>query len=249
MPFNQQKNIFRTIAIGDVHGCYRHLEKLLEFVEYSTNDRLIFLGDIIDRGEDPKKTLDFCIELFKENPKSIYIRGNHEDMMLCILTGTSRHSFSLWYLNGGSETMESFDVHSNTLDKLDLKYVNFLEYSIPLYIDEELKMIFAHGGVDPLLPVHKQNLFDEFRGPMWIRADFFRHPDPAPGYVVVFGHTPTNKIIPGLETVYWGGNKIGIDTGICYFNKLTALEIVNNKPLKAYSIDYNFNKSTETMPE
>jgi len=48
-------------AIGDVHGCLRSLEKLIGQISPKDGDKLVFLGDYIDRGPDSKGTIDFCV--------------------------------------------------------------------------------------------------------------------------------------------------------------------------------------------
>src|SRR5438128_6850305 len=71
----------RTLAIGDIHGCLTALDTLLGFVRPTPEDRLIFLGDYIDRGPDSKGVLNRLIEL-KRIRRFICLRGNHEIMML-----------------------------------------------------------------------------------------------------------------------------------------------------------------------
>ena len=240
----------RTLAIGDIHGYWRHLEKLLEFINYNKNtDRLIFLGDYIDRGENSKKTLDLIIDLARENSKNIFLMGNHEDMMLSCTLEDGRLSKIMWLSNGAEETLQSFGVSLYVnLNTIEEKYINFLSFLKHIYIDEELKIIFSHAGIDPLKPPHKQDLLDEFRGPMWIRSDFYNNPKPAEGYKVVFGHSPTFNIKKNHYNILWENHKIGIDTGLCYGFKLSALEIIKYKPFKAYSINRNFETEIEQQP-
>jgi serine/threonine protein phosphatase 1 len=241
----------KTFAIGDIHGCWRHLEALIHFINYNpAEDRLIFLGDYIDRGENPRKTIDMIMQIRDENPSTICLMGNHEDIMLSIITNDGRHKKGIWLANGCDATLSSMGLTLyGSLDKIDPKYIQFLRSLKHVYIDEKLGFVFCHAGIDPTKPVHKQDYFDQFRGPMWIREDFINSPDPAPGYRVVFGHTPVKKIQSSLETIYWEKNKIGIDTGILYGNKLTALQIVPEQRLKAYSISKEYERSTELEPE
>lgn len=241
---------FRTLAIGDIHGGWSHLIKLLGFVNYKAgNDRLIFLGDYVDRGDNSKEVLDLLIDLKQKDVNTICLMGNHEDLMLSNILENGRHSRSLWFSNGCDATLKSFGLTLfGNLNTIELKYINFLQSLKQIYIDEELKMVFVHGGIDPRRPVYDQDLLNIYRGPMWIRMDFFNNPDPAPGYKVIFGHTPTYNIQRDLDGVFWDKNKIGIDTGLCYGHKLTALEIIKNQPLKAYSVDSNFKTSIEIQP-
>ena len=72
----------RTIAISDIHGCYKELKELLftletEGVYDKNNDKLVFLGDYIDRGIQNVETLKFLISLNRK-PNVIFLKGNHE---------------------------------------------------------------------------------------------------------------------------------------------------------------------------
>lgn len=66
----------RIIAIGDLHGNYNAFKNILNFTNYSPNDTLIQTGDLIDRGDDTIKVLDFFIE--NRDTNVIQILGNHE---------------------------------------------------------------------------------------------------------------------------------------------------------------------------
>lgn len=240
---------FRTLAIGDIHGCYKHLEQLLEYVCYKKeSDRLVFLGDYIDRGENSKKTLDLLIKLLKGNSKNVFLLGNHEDMMLSCVNDDGRYSRLFWYSNGAEETLRSFSKHYfDNLLNIDNEYLNFLCCLKPIFIDEKLRIIFVHGGIDPSKAINDQDFSDELKGPLWIRSDFYNYTGTFNDYIVVFGHTPTFKMRKDLYTVMWEKNKIGIDTGICYGYNLTALEISYDRTMRAYYIDKDFNTATEKL--
>ena len=74
----------RTIIIGDIHGCNGALETILEQIEpESGKDRLVFLGDLFDRGPDSfgvLQTVKRLDAIFKE--EFILLLGNHEDYLL-----------------------------------------------------------------------------------------------------------------------------------------------------------------------
>ena len=82
----------RTIVIGDVHGCYNELKELVLTLETEGEyrkgiDKLVFLGDYIDRGSDSRLVIEFIRNLQKENDNVIALMGNHEDMLLDYLDG------------------------------------------------------------------------------------------------------------------------------------------------------------------
>ncbi|MEZ4600756.1 MAG: metallophosphoesterase family protein [Syntrophotaleaceae bacterium] len=68
----------KLIAIGDIHGHLAKLERLLEIVGPETNDRLVFLGDFIDRGPDSKGVIDYLLSIADRFPATVFLRGNHE---------------------------------------------------------------------------------------------------------------------------------------------------------------------------
>lgn len=239
----------RTLVIGDIHGCVKHLEKLLNLTNYNQqHDKLIFLGDYIDRGDYSKEVLDLLIDLKKLSPSNIFLMGNHEDMMLSNILDDGRHTKSIWISNGSDATMKSFKLSLYyNLNKIEPVYIDFLKSLKQIYIDENLKMIFAHAGVDPRRPPHEQDLLDKYIGPMWIRIDFHNNKNPAGHYKVIFGHTPVYQIKPDHYNVYIDNNKIAIDTGLIYGYKLSALEIINKEIHKVYYVNFDFSTDIEHL--
>ncbi|MDA8215922.1 MAG: metallophosphoesterase [Nitrospiraceae bacterium] len=104
----------KTLIIADPHGRYDKLLKALEYAEYRDRDRLIFLGDYIDRGSDSKKVMDFMLEL-KKNKDNIFLMGNHEFMILSMLTGLSGY-VGAWLEDGeGRLCIRSYGFNPNFL--------------------------------------------------------------------------------------------------------------------------------------
>src|SRR6185436_15215289 len=99
----------RTLAIGDIHGCARALDALLQAVKPKAEDRLIFLGDYIDRGPASREVIQSLLDLTKAC-SPVFLRGNHEVMIL-EARGDSTQS-SLWQSYGGSETLTSYGLDS-----------------------------------------------------------------------------------------------------------------------------------------
>lgn len=64
----------RTIAIGDIHGCFHELQDLLDKAGPTDGDSIIALGDIVDRGPEPAQVLEF----FRITPNALSLMGNHE---------------------------------------------------------------------------------------------------------------------------------------------------------------------------
>jgi serine/threonine protein phosphatase 1 len=80
----------RLLAVGDIHGHLRHLEHLMELVSPTVDDKVVFIGDYIDRGPDSKGVIDYLIIFGNRFPNTIYLRGNHEQMFLDAVTSYCR---------------------------------------------------------------------------------------------------------------------------------------------------------------
>ena len=62
-PLNNYSNTHRLMAIGDIHGDVFKLNRLLEQINPTPNDTLVFLGDYIDRGENSKEVIELLLNL------------------------------------------------------------------------------------------------------------------------------------------------------------------------------------------
>ena len=73
-------------VIGDIHGCLDELRYLVEGLPLESGDRLVFLGDYVDRGPNSKGVLTYILDLQKTTDlELICLKGNHEDMFLAYL--------------------------------------------------------------------------------------------------------------------------------------------------------------------
>ncbi len=102
-------------AIGDIHGCLAKVLRLLDVLHYDpTADRLIFLGDYIDRGPDSKGVLDLMLQLQQDNPSNVFLMGNHEDNFLTYIQacltdeGASYWLTEPFFAGGGTATLLSY---------------------------------------------------------------------------------------------------------------------------------------------
>ncbi|HHI97508.1 MAG TPA: serine/threonine protein phosphatase [Thermodesulfatator atlanticus] len=193
-------------AIGDIHGCLYALEALLEKIPIRWGeDYLVFLGDYIDRGPDPRRVLETIMELKETYPEKIIpLMGNHEWMFLRYLEGIDRE---IYLMNGGDVTLAQF-MEGGVLE-VPAEYVSFLQ-GLPLFWETE-RFIFVHAGLKPGKPLSKQRPEDL----LFIRGEFI-YSDYDWGKRVIFAHTP-------FPRPFLAPNKIGIDTGCVYGGELTAL--------------------------
>jgi len=95
----------RIIAMGDVHGCSKALATLIEAIQPTQQDTLVFLGDYIDRGPDSRGVVEQVIAL-GERCTVVPLLGNHEEMLLAALEGQSELDF--WMKFGGMAALTSY---------------------------------------------------------------------------------------------------------------------------------------------
>ena len=204
-------------VIGDIHGCFNHLFNLLNVVKPDLDrHKLVFVGDYLDRGPESAKVVDFIINLKKKyNPENIIcLMGNHERMFLNFLQSQEEEFF---LLNGGASTAVSYwGKHWKSQERRLPAGHDYFFATLKFYYETE-DYIFVHGGLRPGLPLAAQKEEDL----LWIRSEFILS-DFDFGRRIIFGHTPvrTPLVMP---------NKIGIDTGAVYGNKLTCLLLPEEK--------------------
>ena len=201
----------KIFVIGDIHGCLDMLKRLLDKINWSPDkDRLIFLGDYIDRGEEPKGVVDYILDLTRQSSLVECLKGNHEAMLLDFITGRDRFMF---IINGGWKTLESYGMYETDEDDsaIPSEHRAFYE-SLKLYIELEDYYV-VHAGFKPRMDITEQTE-DEL---LWIRKSFVKSKYDF-GKRVLFGHTPFKEPLVMK-------NKIGLDTGAVYGNKLTCLEL------------------------
>ncbi len=205
----------KVFAVGDIHGCLDKLVLLMGKIDINfKKDTLVFIGDYIDRGPKSKEVVDYLIDLARGKDSVIFLRGNHEYMLQGYLDGTDTMFF---LANGGEATIKSY-LQSGMGDEAGPIPADHLEFfdGLRLYY-ETADYIFVHAGLKAQVPLEKQHEWDM----LWLREEFI-YSDFDFGKQVIFGHTAFRKPLV-LE------NKIGIDTGAVYGNKLTCVELPAKK--------------------
>lgn len=205
----------RIYAIGDVHGCNSLLIKLLTAINPQTDDRLIFLGDVIDRGEDSKGVLDTIMH-YQSICHVILIQGNHEEMMLGAIH--DKEYLKYWLKFGGIETLQSFGVRINQqgLRQISYPYYKLLKSSLPYYETEDF--IFTHATPFGNIEMNQQT--DE--GLRWRFIPSDGQGSHISGKTVICGHSAQKS-----GKVYHRDGLICIDTYAYGGAALTALEVTS----------------------
>jgi len=197
----------RLIAVGDIHGCHIEFEELLGQLDLKDGDRLVLLGDLVNRGPNSTRVIELA-----RAAGAISLLGNHELRLL------------KFRKTGDRKFVREHDLE--TFEALRPEDWAYLE-AMPLTFEEpELNTVFVHGGFLPNEPWQKQGAeivtriqvvdkegrarkrADEPDAPPW--ADLWGGPP-----FVVYGHTPRAEIYK----LKWS---IGIDTGCVLGGYLSA---------------------------
>jgi len=167
----------KILVIPDLHGRYNLLQLALD--NYPEH-HYVFLGDLIDRGDDSKNCLRTAL-LLHEQGRADLILGNHEYMAWMAYTYPSRYDW--WLGHGGKECLESYSSEADF--KLDL--YKYLEVSEAYVIKGPF--LFSHAGI----PAIKGNtILGEDH--LWLRPqDGVFHPAPEDVTHSFHGHTPMPK--------------------------------------------------------
>jgi Calcineurin-like phosphoesterase len=220
----------RTIVVGDLHGCFNEALELLETLKVTQRDRVIFAGDLIDRGPKPRE----CVELAMQHEA---VLGNHEERAL-----QQRH-----------RALERFsDDHRATQLALSDRHFEYLK-TLPLFIRlPQFGAAVVHAGVFPGTPLefqkpnhllHIQNICPPSTKSYWPSKApqeftfwtnhynaWARETHSAPERII-FGHSVLNR---PLITPF----AVGIDTGGVFGLGLSALVLPDWEVVTVKTRDY-----------
>ncbi len=219
----------RTFVIGDIHGCAVTLRKLVtQILRPTRSDRIILLGDLIDRGPDSKGVLDFILEMQQYGLTVHAVRGNHEEMFLKACE--DHHYLDLWCANGGIATLASFQADGP--GDIPRRYRDYVE-SLPLYLLLD-NFVIVHAGLNFDFP----DPFQDSIAMLWTRSPFVDR-QRIGGRRLICGHTTImrSEIIKSLTS-----DKIMLDNGCVFIDRgemgnLAALELGNMKLVLQPNLD------------
>jgi len=219
-------------AIGDIHGCLEHLDRLLDKIHADLEasqpvqkPKLIFLGDYIDRGPKSRGVVDRLLDLQASARFELtLLKGNHEAALLRFLDDPAFGA--QWASFGALATLASYSVASPRLlskaEAWDETRRQLIVNLPPLHLDFYRRLqlyeavgsyIFVHAGLRPGLPIAAQTE-DDLIG---IR-DTFVNSTARHEKIVVHGHTVAERPV---NTAF----RIGIDTGAYATGRLTAVKL------------------------
>lgn len=190
-----------TYCMSDIHGEYDRYKAMLGLIQFSDNDTLYILGDVIDRGPGG---IDILLDIM-HRPNIHMILGNHEAMLLATLGPENEiGARKLWEQNGGDYTRADL-LHFRRPETREA----IITYLLTL---PDLLCIEASGRQFHL--VHGYPTCDRFDR-IWGRPDHNAQP-PIPGTTVIVGHTPTPFLTNDFDnpcSIWHGNGIIDIDCG------------------------------------
>lgn len=212
----------QVAVVGDIHGRVDLLDRMLVKLENAELDRLVFVGDYVDRGDNSAEVLDRLRHLDETHPEVTCLKGNHEKMLLDFIDRPEERG-ERWIRNGGLQTLASFGL-KNLRDTMSSQ--NMLRASdefrsvIPDGLEHWLRTLplhwhsgnvwVVHAGADPRTEISEQS----DRTLLWGHK-LFRKTPRSDGLWVVHGHT----IVPEVEVAE---GVISVDTGAYATGTLSA---------------------------
>lgn len=222
----------KIYTIGDVHGEFSKLKNLIEQLPLEKGDKIIFLGDYVDRGNDVYACIEFLIELSKKY-SCVFINGNHDFQWLHGLLNEKNGVFDFSLINQGAR--ESF----NSYERRDINpkvHIDFFKSLVTYHIENN--MFFTHGGFNrhEFIQNQKEFIFIWDRD-LWNSALSYEHSTKEFSFrikdkfkKIFIGHTPVNMWnhnTPQKAAMIWN-----LDTGAGKYKKtgkLSAIEVYSEK--------------------
>lgn len=198
------------LVIGDIHGCLRAFETMMEVVNPKREDLVVTLGDYVDRGPQSCGVIETLLEM-KETHHLVTLMGNHEIQMIRALETRQDQERFLSGICGGQDTLDSYGGGFEDVPESHWEFIR----ATKLYHELE-EYILVHAGVESNLPVDQQD-----QETYYYQRFYCQRPHQS-GKTVVCGHTiqgdlPTNLgYAICLDTCAFGGgwlSGLDLDTG------------------------------------
>lgn len=192
-----------TYCMSDIHGDYERYQKMLELIQFSDNDTLYIIGDVIDRRP---RGVDVLLDIMERENVHMLL-GNHEHMCLQVFDPLyDLEAHQLWKNNGGSKTYADLKYKRTPSERVRvLRYLR----GLPDHFDLEV-----NGRVFHLVHGYPSDYLSQR---LWERPKP-EAPAPFDDRIAIIGHTPTYF----LDTedreedklkIWYGNGVIDIDCG------------------------------------
>jgi len=219
-------------VIGDIHGCFLTLRKLIKAIRKQYYDVMMFAtGDLVDRGNNPIEVFELLLDEGIQ-----FTKGNHDIMFLYSYTRPLHPFVRSWGYNGNEKTISAYSKHPNYLNK-HLDYIDLA----PLFINFE-DCLISHAGIanvyakefrgyHPISDVflHRFCLqhLNESTGIVWNRNPLLNL-----GKLQIVGHTRHSKV-----TYTEVSNAVYVDTSVYSGNRLSAVLVEEGEVVDIISVE------------
>jgi serine/threonine protein phosphatase 1 len=214
--------------VGDVHGELSLLQDLLARIEMddlergpAETKRLIFLGDLIDRGSASADVVSMLMKAQQVTKQLVVLMGNHEAALIESMDGNGAAQ-RMWLEHGGHSTLRSYSIEPPMEHETPDEFGERLRSSISAEVSGWLEKLpltarsgsyfFCHAGIRPGVPLRWQRPQDL----LWIRDEFLLSQSEH-GAIVVHGHSICGSEVEFLH------NRINVDTGAYETGVLSAV--------------------------
>ncbi len=207
-----------TYVMSDIHGMYELFMKMLEQINFSEDDQLYIIGDMIDRGEQPLEVLEFVKSRDNIHP----LKGNHEAMICECYKNIKKGNMGEYFYN--TYIYMSSRYEEDVIDE----WMQWME-KLPLYKDLTVngqRFILAHASTKGIAKgkIREQEI-------LWNKDFVLKGDNGSEDYISIVGHTPTpyvrfenyGKTAMSNWRVWNDENIIDIDCGACFGNALACL--------------------------
>lgn len=199
-------------ALADLHGCFNLFQKIKIFL--NPEDIIYVLGDCGDRGPESWKT----IKAVYKDPQFIYLKGNHEDMLVQAMKNARNADnpfggleYKLLRINGGKNTFKDWLKEDNKY-----KWITNLS-KLPVFTTytnkNNIRILLNHSGSDEFSS-EEEMIWDRSHFENWSSKNYD---------LIVHGHTPSILLHEDLNQdiktfkpgTYWycDNHKIDLDCG------------------------------------
>ncbi|MFW5851788.1 MAG: metallophosphoesterase [Bacteroidota bacterium] len=195
----------KHFAISDIHGCAYTFLELLNKIDFSKDDTLYILGDMISRGKHSKKVIKSILSMQKEGYSIVPLRGNHEQF---VISGFKQKESEDFFIT--CKRMNLSWLFNKTDYSYKEKYYSFFEH-LPFYYTYK-NFLLSHAGFDFSQEdffANKYAMLNQRKTPLASSIPDSTH--------IVHGHTPTS--LKKIErSVIYKLPVINIDNGCVYRN-------------------------------
>jgi serine/threonine protein phosphatase 1 len=149
--------MMRRLIIGDIHGCYDELQELLQQAGLSSQDEIIAIGDLVDRGPDSARVIEF----FRHTPNAHSLLGNHERKHIRSLRGEIPPA--------ASQVITRIQIGEEAYSPA----VAFMD-TFPRFLDLP-EAVLVHGFYEPGVPITEQRenvIFGTLSGEDYLREHY-----------------------------------------------------------------------------